>query len=155
MHTLTRRLALALAAFGFTTILTAGDAHAAPAGKRDRHEAKEGRMCARLACTDAQKAQIKTIREADAPQIKAAKQSIQTLREQMKAEWRKAQPDARTLERLDGQLDVQRDKIQDLKRNARLKIHALLTPEQRTRFAERPEHGKGKRGGPKGPRGNR
>lgn len=152
MNTLTRRLALAFAAFGFTTLLTAGDAHAAPAGKRDRHEAMEGRMCARLACTDAQKAQIKTIREADAPRIKAAKQTMRTLRDQMKAEWRKAQPDARTLERLDGELDVQRDKIQDMRRNARLKIHALLTPEQRSKLTDRQGHGKGKRGGPRGNR---
>ncbi len=149
MHTLTRRLALLLATFSVSTLLSSGVAHAGPAaGKQDRSEHKQNRLCERLACTAAQKTQIESIREATTPQVKAARDAMQDLRAQQRAEWQKAAPSAATLERLDGQIDAQKDKIGDLRRAAKLKIHALLTADQRAKFtAEKGKRGKhGKHG---------
>jgi len=144
MHTLTRRLALLLATFSLSTLLSSGVAHAGP-GKQDRSEHKQSRMCERLSCTAAQQTQIKSIREATTPQVKAAREALETLRAEQRAEWQKAAPSAATLERLDGQIDAQQDKIGDLRRAAKLKIHALLTADQRAKFAA--ERGdKGRRG---------
>ncbi|MBL9103150.1 MAG: Spy/CpxP family protein refolding chaperone [Myxococcales bacterium] len=155
MHTLTTRIALALAAFGFSSVLAAGEAHAAPAGKREVQAGKHDRLCAELACTADQKAKIAEIRETNAPRIKAAKASLRGLREQVKAEWHKPRPDARALERLDAQIDAEQDKVQDMKRAARLEIHALLTPEQRSKFNSKLERGRGERGRGERGRGKR
>ncbi len=143
MHTLTRRIALLLATFSLSTLLSSGVAHAGQGhghGKQD----KQARMCERLACTAAQQTQIKAIHDATAPQVKAARDAMRSLRDQQRAEWQKPTPSAGTLERLDGQIDAQRDKIGDLRRAAKLKIHALLTAEQRTKFTAE----KGRRGKP-------
>jgi len=150
MHTLTRRLALLLATFSLSTLLSSGVAHAGPAaGKQDRSEQKQNRLCERLACTAAQKTQIESIHDATAPQVKAAREAMQSLRAQQRAEWQKAAPSAATLERLDGQIDAQKDKIGDLRRAAKLKIHALLTADQRAKFTaekgKRGKHGKGRK----------
>lgn len=150
MHTLTRRFALLLATFSLSTLLSSGVAHAGPAaGQQGR---KHDRMCERLACTAAQKTQIESIRESAAPQIKAAREAMKGLRDQLRAEWQKPAPNAATLERLDGQLDAQKDKIGDLRRAAKLKIHALLTAEQRAKFSaekgrggKHGKHGKGRK----------
>lgn len=143
MHRLTRRFALLLAAFGITSVLATGVAHAGSGKPRDP-QARLDRKCERLGCTAAQKTQIKAIHAAAAPQIDAARAALRGLRDQQRAEWQKAQPDARALDRLDAQIDAQRDTISDLRRAAKLKVHALLTPEQRAKIGQH-------RGG-KGPR---
>jgi Spy/CpxP family protein refolding chaperone len=141
MHTLTRRIALLLATFSLSTLLSSGVAHAGQGhGKQDM----QARLCERLACTAAQQTQIKAIHDATAPQIKAARESMRSLREEQRAEWQKPTPSAAALERLDGQIDAQRDKVGDLRRAAKLKIHALLTAEQRAKFSAE----KGRRGKP-------
>lgn len=141
MRTITRRVTILLATFCVTTLLSSGTAHAGG----DKH----GKLCEQLTCTAAQQTQIKAIHDASAPTIKAARDAIDALEQQQRAEWQKASPSASTLERLDTQIDVQRDKIGDQRRADGLKIHALLTAEQRTKFAERQSHhgkrhGKGK-----------
>lgn len=133
MHTLTRRLAFFLTTLCLGTLLSSGVAHAG-SGKQG-HANKESRLCERVACTAAQKTQIQSIREASAPQVKQLREALHGLRDQQRAEWQKAAPSAAVLERLDGQIDAQRDKIGDLRRADRLKIHALLTPEQRAKFS--------------------
>lgn len=147
MHTITRRVFTVLTTLCVSTLLSSGVAFAGQGhGKPDPE-----RMCERLGCTAAQKTQIKAIHDASAPQVQASRDSMKALRDQQRAEWQKPAPSASVLDRLDAQLDAQHDQIGDLRRADMLKIHALLTPEQRTKFtADMDRHGKGGRG--KGPK---
>jgi len=146
---------IALNSFGLATFalvgLLAGSAEAAPArgaGGKDRTEAKANHMCAKLACTDAQKAKIKQIKQSNkTPQQKAARDNMRKLQDQVQAELRKPSPDARAIERLDSQIAAQRTALHSQRRASQLQILAALTPEQRTKFlAHADKRGKGKRG---------
>ena len=147
MTTLTHRIALGLATFGFVGLL-AGSAQAAPtaAAGKDRSEAKAERMCAKLACTDAQKAKIKQIKTSGkTPQQKAARDSLRKLQDQVQAELRKPSPDARAIERLDAQIAAQKASLHSQRRASQLQILAVLTPDQRAKFLDHAgKRGKGK-----------
>jgi Spy/CpxP family protein refolding chaperone len=163
MTTLTNRIvlssfsSLSIATFGLVALL-AGSAQAAPtAGGKDRSEAKGGRMCAKLACSDAQKAKIKQIRtSAKTPQQKAARDNLRKLHEQVQAELRKPSPDARAIERLDAQIAAQKTALHSQRRASQLQILAVLTPDQRAKFLDHAgKRGKGKGGHRKGGKGQR
>jgi len=154
MTTLIHRIALSALTFGFVGLL-AGSAEAAPAGGahgKDRSEAKGDRLCAKLACTDAQKAKIKQIKASSkTPQHKAARDNLHKLQGQVQAELRKPSPDARAIERLDAQIAAQRTALHSQRRSHQLQILAALTPEQRSKFLAHGERGgKGKAGHGKG-----
>ena len=140
---------LGIATFGLVALL-AGSAQAAPtaAGNNDRSEAKGERMCAKLACTDAQKAKIKQIKASNkTPQQKAAHDNLRKLQDQVQAELRRPSPDARAIERLDGQITAQRTALHGQRRAQQLQILAVLTPDQRTKFLDHAgRRGKGKGG---------
>ncbi len=147
MMTLTTRIALALASFGFASLLGVSPAQAAPTrGGKDRTHAKGERMCAKLACSDAQKARIKEIKTAgQTPQSKAARDNLRTLREQVRAELRKPSPDPKTVARLDAQIATQKAALHSQHRARQLQILAVLSPEQKARFLDHAgKRGKGK-----------
>ena len=150
MTTFISRIALSALTFGFVGLL-AGSAQAAPTDARgkDRSEAKGDRMCAKVACTDAQKAKIKQIKASSkTPQHKAARDNLRTLHHQVQAELRKPSPDARAIERLDAQIAAQKTALHSQRRSSQLQILATLTPEQRSKFLAHAERsGKGKRKG--------
>jgi len=143
------RIALSALTFGFVGLLT-GSAQAAPTDARgqDHSEARGDRMCARLACTDAQKEKIKQIKASTkTPQHKAARDNLRTLQGQVQAELRKPSPDARAIERLDAQIAAQKTALHSQRRSHQLQILATLSPEQRSKLlahAERRGKGKGK-----------
>ena len=157
MMTLTTRIALSLATFGFASMLGMSQAQAAqPAG--DRHADKAERMCAKLACSDAQKAQIKAIRDARAPQMKAARDNLRKLHDQVKAELRKPSPDAKAIERLDAEMAAQKAALHKQRRASQLQVLALLKPDQKARLLDQMDkkgqgHGRGKGHGRGGRRG--
>lgn len=144
---------LTSAVFGLT-LLSAGSADAKPEGGRG------GKMCERLACSDAQKAELKQIREMVKSKVAAEKAAIRDLKRQIAAEYRKDRLDEARLKDLYRQLDARKSTIEGHRRAARAEIHGILTPEQRAKFADRQERGgkqrggkgrvrgKGKRGGP-------
>lgn len=137
MMSLTTRLALSLATLGFASILGASPAQAAPAGGKDRSHAKGERMCARLACSDAQKAQIKQIKSAGkTPQAKAARDNLRSLREQLHTEQRKPSPDPATIARLDAQMQAQKTALRAQHQARQQQILAVLNPEQKAKFLE-------------------
>jgi Spy/CpxP family protein refolding chaperone len=144
MKTLTTRILLGLATFGFTGLL-ASSAQAAPvAGGKDRAE----KLCSELACSADQKAKIKQIHAGKAPQMKAAKDNLRSLRDQVRAELQKPSPDAKTINRLDAQIASQQTALHSQRRASQLQVLALLTPAQKTRFLahDGKRGGKGKRG---------
>jgi Spy/CpxP family protein refolding chaperone len=145
MKTLTTRILLGLATFGFTGML-ASSAQAAPAAgdKQDRSE----RMCSKLACSADQKAKIKQIHAGKAPQMKAAKDNLRALRDQVRAELQKPSPDAKLIANLDARIASQQTALHSQRRASQLQVLALLTPEQKTKFLAhdgKGKHGKGKR----------
>lgn len=139
MTAMTKILTSAL--FGLT-LLTAGSADAKPADG-DR-QARGGEMCERLACSDAQKAQIKQIRETVKTKVAGEKTAIRELRQQIAAEYRKDRLDQARLGDLYRQLDARKSTVESARRAAKAQIHGLLTPAQRAKFAaEKQGPGKG------------
>jgi protein CpxP len=157
MMTLTTRIALSLATFGFASFLGMSPAHAArPDG--DRKADKAERLCAKLACSDAQKTQIKAIKDAKAPQMKAGRDNLRKLHEQVRAELRKPSPDAKAIERLDAEMAAQKAALHKQRRASQLQILALLKPDQKARLLDQMDkkgqgHGRGKGHGKGGRRG--
>jgi Spy/CpxP family protein refolding chaperone len=143
MTAMTKILTSAL--FGLT-LLTAGsaDAKRADGDRQGRGE----KVCERLACSDAQKAQIKQIREVVKTKVAGEKTAIRELRKQIAAEYRKDKLDQARLGDLYRQLDARRSTVESARRAAKAQIHGLLTPEQRTKFAAE-KQGAGKKHGKK------
>lgn len=159
MMTLTTRIALSLATFGFAGLLGVSTAQAGEHAGKD-HAGRAERMCAELACTAQQKAKIEAIHAAKKPQMQAARDSMRKLHDQLEVELRKPTIDAKAVERIDAQIAAQHATMQSQRRAAELQVLALLTPEQKTKFLDRMDrkgdrghhggHGKGRRGGPRG-----
>ncbi len=149
MMTLTNRIALSLATFGFVGLLGASQAQA---GQHDgeRRADKSERLCAQLACTDAQKTQIKAIKDAKAPQMKAARDNLRQLHAQLKVELRKPTPDVKAIERLDAEMAAQKAAVHKQRRASQLQILALLKPDQKAKFLDRMDRGHGGKGHGKG-----
>lgn len=143
MTAMTKILTSAL--FGLT-LLTAGSADAKRADG-ERHE-RGGKMCERLTCSDAQKAQIKQIRETVKSKVAGEKTAIRELRKQIAAEYRKDRLDQARLGDLYRQLDARKSTVEGARRAAKAQIHGLLTPEQRAKFAAE-KRGAGKKHGKK------
>ena len=145
LTTMTKILTGAL--FGLT-LFASPDAAARPEGPRQ--EARGGKMCEKLGCTEAQKVQLKQIRDAAKDKIKPEREAIRALKQEIAAEYRKDRLDNTRLRDLYGRLDAREATIDGYRRAMRAQVHAVLTPEQRVAVAERMErrgergHGKGK-----------
>nr|WP_293174536.1 Spy/CpxP family protein refolding chaperone [Nannocystis sp.] len=153
--TLTTRIALSLATFGFIGLLGASQAQAGQHNGERRtdnkmHKAdKSERLCAKLACSDAQKTQIKAIKDAKAPQMKAARDNLRKLHAQLKVELHKPSPDVKVIERLDAEMAAQKAAVHKQRRASQLQVLALLKPDQKAKFLDRSERG-GNKGHGKG-----
>lgn len=153
LTTLRTRLALTTAAFGLATLLGAGTASAAPtAAPRGPQQAqKADKLCSKLECTDAQRAQIQDIRGVAKPKLKAEREAIRALRKQIAGEYRKDRLDGARLQALHGQLDARKAAAESVRRAMLAQIHGVLTPAQRQAYFEtlgQGKHkGKGKRQG--------
>lgn len=141
---------LTSAVFGLT-MLSAGGAEAKPVDG-----GRGAAMCERLVCSDAQKAQLKQIREATRAKVKAERTAIRELKQQIAAEYRKDRLDQARLAALYRQLDTRKGTVEGHRRAMRAEVHGVLTPEQRAKFADmRARHGKHKQGGKGRGRGGR
>ena len=135
--------------------LSASLAIAAPHGGKGggRHGGKHGRgefgerFAEKLNLTDAQKAQIKTIRQNNREQNKAFFEQSRATFEQLHAA--KKANDTAKVEQLKPVLEQQRAQMKQFRDTERQQILALLTQEQRAKFdamqAEREAH-RGERG---------
>jgi Spy/CpxP family protein refolding chaperone len=163
LHTiaLTAALPAALALFGAEAralVATDADADAAafaPADADADADARGGgrlnKLCDALACTAAQKTQIRDIFRDTVSNQRGAREQTRALREQVAAEFAKAKPDRSKLNNLWQQLDAQHAARRAAHREAMMKVHAVLTPAQRAKLGRRLEHGAGGKGhGPGG-----
>lgn len=135
------------AVFGLT-MFAAGDASAG--GHRGDRGAK---MCERLECTAAQKAQLTQIREAHKPAMKAEREAIRDLKQQLVAEYQKDRFDAAKVAALREQIDARKAAAKRDREAMKAKVEAILTPAQRAKLAElkaqhRGPKGKGHHRGP-------
>ncbi|MBZ5712461.1 Spy/CpxP family protein refolding chaperone [Nannocystis pusilla] len=140
------------AVFGLTLF---GAGEAAAGGHRGDRGAK---MCERLECTDAQKTQLQQIREAHKPAMKAEREAMRDLHQQLTAEYAKTPIDTAKVKSLRAQLDAREATFKGQREAMKAKVDAILTPAQRTKLAEfkaKHREGKGKghhRGGGRGDR---
>jgi protein CpxP len=120
-------------------------------GKHGRGEFGE-KFAEKLNLTEAQKAQVKTIRQNNREQNKAFFEQSRSTFEQFR-DAKKANDTAK-LEQLKPALERQRAQMKQFRDAERQQILALLTPEQRTKF-DALEQERGERHGNRGPRGER
>ncbi|HEX4424242.1 MAG TPA: Spy/CpxP family protein refolding chaperone [Terriglobales bacterium] len=130
------RLKLMTAALGMALVATAAVAQEGPRGPHGGFGGP-GMEFRGLDLTDAQKAQVKQIMSAERPAMKPLMQQEMQNHQQMTAlvrggsfEEAKAQPIAAQEAQIHSQLAVERAKID-------AQIYQLLTPEQKTKLAER------------------
>jgi protein CpxP len=143
------------AVLALSTTVAFAAPHEGKGGRHGRGGRGEARVFQQLNLTDAQKAQIKTIREGFREQNKAffesSRTTFQAFREAKKAN------DTAKLESLKPQLEANRTQMQQLRQQERTQILAVLTPEQRAQYealkaereARRGQRGNGARGGAK------
>ncbi len=162
LNILRNKFTASLLALGIVTSLGMSTAAAKPAdakGKRkgDRIE----RLCQKITCTDAQKTQLQAIQK-DAKQAhKGNQQQVQQLKAQLAAEFRKQNPSERVLTDISNKLAKHNEQQRAARIKMMLKVHRVLTPQQRDQLATMLEKrgpgalwggGKGKGHGPKGKR---
>lgn len=121
-------------------VLTLGTSLAiAGPGERHRKGGHEGdgrhaaKFAEKLNLTEAQKAQIKQIRQNNHEQNKAFYESARETRHSLRAA-KKANDTAR-LEALKGQMESQRAQMKQLHESVMTQINAILTAEQKAQFA--------------------
>lgn len=151
MMTLTTRIALGLASFGFASLLGVSPAQAGGGGHKTPEQRAE-RLCAKLACTSAQKAKIKEIKAAaHTPQTKAARDNLRGLKQQLRAERQKPSPDAKAIARLEAQFTAQKAALKSQRQAHQQKVLAVLDADQKAKYqahldAKGKRHGKGGKG---------
>lgn len=134
--------------------LVVAPAAADEVGAHGKHHGKRAGLCDRIECTDDQRAQIDAIRDAHRQDAADERAAAKPLREALKAERKKAEPDAAEIARLEASLDALKAEIRRGREASKAEIAALLTPEQRAtldamkaeRKAERKREGKDGKG---------
>lgn len=136
--------------------LSATLAVAAPGGKHDGKRGRGGefgtRFAQKLNLTDAQKAQIKAIREETHQQNATFFQNLRDTRMQLR-EAKKA-GDTQRADALKATIESQRAQLEQIRESEKARILAVLTPEQRTEY-ERLEAEAKARNGNRGHRGGK
>jgi Spy/CpxP family protein refolding chaperone len=92
-----------------------------------------------------QKQKIDQLHEAAAKQAEPIQKEMAAKAKEMQALWAVDKPDRAAIERKHGEMAALQSKLWGIHIDTRLQIHALLTPEQRTKWAEQP-HGMGMHG---------
>jgi Spy/CpxP family protein refolding chaperone len=93
-----------------------------------------------------QKQKFDQIHEAAAKQAEPIQKEMAAKAKEMQALWAVDKPDRAAIERKHGEMAALQSKLWGIHIDTRLQIHALLTPEQRAKWAEHP-HGMGMHGG--------
>lgn len=144
--------------------LVVAPAAADEVGAHARHHGKRAGLCDRIECTDDQRAQIDAIRDAHRQDAADERAEAKALREALKVERKKAEPNPEEIARIEAALDSIKAELRRDREASKAEIAALLTPEQRAeldamkaeRKAERERHGKdgkGKAHAKRGPEG--
>lgn len=94
-----------------------------------------------------QQKQVAGLRTKLDAELAPVRQKMATLRGELQALWRVAEPDRQAIFAKQAEMDTLRDNLRAAMTDFRLAVHKLLTPEQRQRAAQlSQERGKGPRG---------
>ncbi len=147
----------ALGIIGIVTLTMAGLSGEAMAQGRGPGFGGHGKRMAALNLTPQQQQQIDQLRDAAAKQSEPLRVQMEQKRDVLRNLWRVDQPDRKAIEAKQAELDALRSQQQAIWTDFRFQVHAVLTPEQRIKWAEwqGPGMGRGhdrwfKRGGPRG-----
>jgi Spy/CpxP family protein refolding chaperone len=138
---------------GVAVLLLAGltmNAQAAERGPKAKGQGpKAGKPMDPLAAlnlTPEQKQKMDQIHEAAAKQAEPLHKDLAAKMKEMQALWAVDKPDKAALERKHGEMNAINSKLWGIHIDSKLQIHALLTPEQRTKWLSRPGMGPGMHG---------
>jgi Spy/CpxP family protein refolding chaperone len=145
----------ALTIIGIATLTMVGLTSNAMAHGRGPGAEGPGRPMAGLNLTDQQRQQIDQLREAAVMQSAPLRAPMAQKRDELRALWRADQPDKSAIAQKEAELDTLRAQQRAIWIDFRIQVHGLLTPEQRSQWADRggPGMGRGhgfRHGGPRG-----
>jgi Spy/CpxP family protein refolding chaperone len=128
---------------GIAALALAGlsaDAFAQPGGPRG---GGPGRGLAALGISPEQRQQIDQLRQAAWKQSEPLRAQMDAKQAELRQLWQTDRPDKAAIVSKQGELDALRAQQQSISVDFRLQVHALLTPEQRTKWAEQAGPGLG------------
>lgn len=147
----------ALGIIGIATLTLVGLSGEVLAQGRGPGAGGPGRRLAALDLTIQQRQQLDQLREAAAKQSEPLRAQMVQKRNELRKLWRVDQPDRGAIASKQAELDAIHAQQRAIWTDLRFQVHALLTPEQRTRWADfggpglGRGHGRGfKHGGPRG-----
>jgi Spy/CpxP family protein refolding chaperone len=142
---------------GLAALSIGGIASEATAQGRGPWHGGQGRRLAALNLTTAQQQQIDQLRDAAIKQSEPLRAQMVQKRDELRTLWRADQLDRGAIAQKQVELDGLRAKQREIWTDFRSQVHAVLTPEQRSKWADwggsgmGPGRGRGfRRGGPQG-----
>jgi Spy/CpxP family protein refolding chaperone len=121
---------------GIAALALAGLSADAFAQARGPRGGGPGRGLAGLGISPEQKQQIEQLRQAAWKQAEPLRAQMDTKLGELRQLWQTDRPDKEALVRKQSELDAIRDQQRSIWIDFRLQVHTLLTPEQRTKWAE-------------------
>lgn len=130
---------------GIATLLLAGiSANAFAQGRGMRGGPMNGSgPFAQLELTAEQKQKVEPLREATKKQAEPLQNAMQAKHTELQQLWSVDRPDKAAIERKQAEIAGIHQKLQAIRTELHLQIHAILTPEQRTKWAQRQGKGPG------------
>jgi Spy/CpxP family protein refolding chaperone len=135
---------------GVTALLLAGFAANAQAGERGPKAKGEGPKAGKpmgppadLNLTPEQKQKMDKIHEAASKQAEPLHKEMAAKMKEMQPLWAVDKPDRAAIERKHAEMSAIQNKLWGIHIDAKLQIHALLTPEQRSKWADDHDAGPG------------
>lgn len=125
----------AITIIGLATLTMAGLASEASAQGRGPWHGGPGRRLAALDLTTAQQQQIDQLRDAAIKQSAPLRAQMVHKRDELRHLWRADRPDRDTIAQKQTELDALRAQQRSIWTEFRYQVHALLTPEQRSKLA--------------------
>jgi Spy/CpxP family protein refolding chaperone len=143
--------AVSSALLSLLSIVAAPDAGAAAKDGAHGGRRGHGELCEKLACTDAQRAEIDAIRSAVRTETQDERAAMAALKLELRAAKQAAKPDPVVIDGLRAKLKALHATMKSAREQSRTAIEAVLTPAQREQFAamkaeHAKKHGKGKHG---------
>ena len=133
---------------GIATVLLAGMTASAWAQGHGMMNGKPGAHLAQLKLTPEQKKMVEAFREAAMKQAEPLRMEMQTKAAEMKQLWLADKPNKADIERKQTEVESVAHKLRGIWTDFHLQLHAVLTPEQRAKWAEQMGSGPGMGGGP-------
>jgi Spy/CpxP family protein refolding chaperone len=132
---------------GITTLLLAGMTAGAWAQGRGPMSGNPDAHFAQLKLSPEQKQKVQAFREAAMKQAEPVRKEMQAKAAEMKQLWLADKPDKNAIERKQVEMEAIGHKLRGIWTDFHLQLHAVLTPEQRAKWAEHMGGGSGMGGG--------